>query len=315
MPAELATTASPPDALSLALRSVDAVRNTRALTVLLGTFASAGLLLSMAETSLGRGSVTWGAWQAGAAFFAAFYGGNAAGLLVMDQSRGVPVRAIPAALRASLSTAHRLLCVLLIVALAYALLGGFLVGLMWLSRTSVSGPVIGPMLFGLAVPIGVLGISWALLAGGAVLVPLMAPAVWSGAGVFATLRQLSTLVHARLLSAALLMAAVSLLTAAVGALVTSLVMAGGRVVAELSIAVAGIDVPAKQLMAGLFGYGLRSLGATGAIGAVPPGSTAHAAAALVGGGLVFALALVLPGLVYLRGTTAVYLALTAPPVR
>ena len=36
----------------------------------------------------------------------------------------------------------------------------------------------------------------------------------------------------------------------------------------------------------------------------------HAAAALVGGGVVFALALLLPGLVYLRGTCAVYLAMT-----
>jgi hypothetical protein len=315
LPADSPASASPPDALGLALRSVDAIRNTRALMVLLGTFASAGLLLSMAEASLGRNSATWGAWQAGAAFFAAFYGGSAAGLLVMDQSRGVPVREIPDALRASLFTAHRLLCVLLIVALVYAVLGGLLVGLLWLSRTAVSGPVIGPLLFGLAVPVGVVGIAWALLAGGAVVVPLMAPAVWSGAGLFATLRQLSSLVRERLLSAALLMAAVSLLTAAVGALVTSLVMAGGRVVAELGIAVVGIDVPAKQLMAGLFGYGLRSLGASGAIAAVPPASTAHAAAALVGGGLVFALALVLPGLVYLRGTTAVYLALTAAPAR
>jgi hypothetical protein len=58
-------------------------------------------------------------------------------------------------------------------------------------------------------------------------------------------------------------------------------------------------------MAGLFGYGLRSFGATGA----PIGSTGHAAAALVGGGVVFALALVLPGLVYLRGTCSVYLAM------
>jgi hypothetical protein len=306
-PPDQSANASPLDALSLALRSVDAVRNGRALMMLLGTFASAVLLLSMAETSLGRGSGFWGAVQAGGAFFAAFYGGNAAGLLVMDQSRGVTVRDIPDALRASLFTAHRLLCVLLIVALVYAVLGGFLWGLMWLSRVSVSGPVIGPVLFGLAVPVGVVGIALAVLAGSAVVVPLMAPAVWSGAGVLATLIQLETLVRERLFNAALLIAAVSLLTAGVAALVTSLVMLGGRVVAELGISVVGVDVPAKQLMAGLFGYGLRSLGAVGA----PPGSSAHAAAALVGGGLVFALALVLPGLVYLRGTTAVYLALTA----
>ncbi len=308
LPPDQSANSSPLDALSLALRSIDALRNGRALMVLLGTFASAGLLLSMAETSLGRGSGFWGAVQAGAAFFAAFYGGNAAGLLVMDQSRGVTVRDIPDALRASLFTAHRLLCVLLIVALVYAVLGGFLWGLMWLSRVSVSGPVLGPVLFGLAVPVGVVGIALAVLAGSAVVVPLMAPAVWSGAGVLATLIQLETLVRERLFNAALLIAAVSLLTAGVAALVTSLVMLGGRVVAELGISVVGVDVPAKQLMAGLFGYGLRSLGAVSA----PPGSSAHAAAALVGGGLVFALALVLPGLVYLRGTTAVYLALTAP---
>ncbi len=312
MPADPPLHASPLDALSLALRSVDALRNGRALMVLLGTFASAGLLLAMAETSLGRGSGLWGAVQAGAAFFTAFYGGNAAGLLVMDQSRGVPVRDIPDALRASLFTAHRLLCVLLIVALVYAILGGLLWGLMWLSRVSVSGPVIGPLLFGLAVPVGVAGIAVAVLAGSAVVVPLMAPAVWSGAGVLATLIQLEALVRERLFNAALLIAAVSLLTAGVAALVTSLVMIGGRVVAELGISVVGVDVPAKQLMAGLFGYGLRSLDASGAVAATPPGSAAYVSAALVGGGLVFALALVLPGLVYLRGTTAVYLALTAP---
>ena len=42
----------PVSALSRVLRSVDAVHNTRALFVLLGTFASAGLLLAMAEASL-----------------------------------------------------------------------------------------------------------------------------------------------------------------------------------------------------------------------------------------------------------------------
>src|SRR5947208_17072590 len=100
------------------------------------------------------------------------------------------------------------------------------------------------------------------------------------------------------------MAAVSLLTAAVGLLVSFVVVAGGRVVAALGVAVVGVDVPAQQLMAGLFGYGLRTLGAAGP----PHGSTGHAAAALAGGGAVFALALVLPRLVYLRGTSLVYLA-------
>ena len=233
-------------ALSRLLRSVEAVRNTRAVALPLGTFASAGLLAAMVEASLARNAGGWGPLQAGAALFVAYYGGNAAGILVMDDACGRAVRDIPAALRASLSTAHRLLLALAIVFGACATAAGALLGLLWLSRAAVTGAVVGPLLFAIA---------------------------------------------------------------------TFVVMTGGRVVAQLAIAVVGVDVPAPQPMAGLFGHGLRSLGAAGA----PMGSGGHAAAALVGGGVVFALALALPGLVYLRGTCAVCLAMTeastdeAPP--
>ena len=296
----------PLSALSLVLRSVEAVRNARALFVLLGTFASAGLLVAMAEASLARAIPWWGPIQAGAALFVAFYGGNAAGILVMDDARGHTVRDISLALRASLATAHRLLLAMAIVFGACTIAAGVLFGMLWLSRVSVTGAVIGPLLFGVAVPVGVLAVGLAALSLVAVVVPLAAPGVWAGAGVWLIVTRLAALVRHRLLTVVLLMAAVSLLTAGMGALATFIVMAGGRVVAQLGTAIVGVDVPAQQLMAGLFGYGLRSLGATGA----PTGSTGHAAAALVGGGVVFALALVLPGLVYLRGTCAVYLAMT-----
>jgi hypothetical protein len=296
---------SPLDALSLVLGSIDALRNLRALYMLLLSFALAGLLTAMAEASLAGGSGAWGPLQAGAALFVAFYGGNAAGILVMDEARGGPIRAIGDALRASLATAHRLLLTLAIVLAAYALAGALLWALLWLCRSSVSGPLVGPLLFGVLVPLGVVGVGVALLALLAVVVPLAAPVVWAGAPVLANVRLLAALVRQRLLRVALLMAAVGLLTAGVAALVTFVVMSGGRVIAQLGVSVVGVDVPAQQLMAGLFGYGLRSLGAAGA----PSGPNAHAAAALVGGGVVFALALVLPGLVYLRGTCSVYLAL------
>ena len=296
----------PLSALSRVLRSVEAVRNTRALAVLLGTFASAGLLVAMAEASLARHAGAWGPLQAAAALFVAFYGGNAAGILAMDDARGGAVREVAAAVRASLSTAHRLLLVLAIVFSAYALAASAVLGLLWLSRVAVTGAVVGPLLFGLAVPLGVLAVGLGALSLLAVVVPLAAPGVWSGAGVRTIVTQLVALVRQRLLTVVLLMAAVSLLTAGMGAIATFVVMTGGRAVAQLGIAVVGVEVPAQQLMAGLFGYGLRSLGAAGA----PGGSGGHAAAALVGGGVVFALALVLPGLVYLRGTCAVYLAMT-----
>ena len=306
----------PLSALSLVLRSVDAVRNTRALFVLLGTFAVAGMLVAMAESALARDAGWWGPIEAGAALFVAFYGGSAAGILVMDDARGRRIREVPDALRTAFATAHRLLLALLIVLAGYALAAGVLLGLLWLSRVSISGPLLGPLIFGLTVPVGVLAVGLGALSLLAVVVPLAAPAVWSGAGVLQVVRNLFRLVRQRLLTVALLMAAVSLLTAGMGAIATAIVSVGGRVIAELGVRVVGVDVPAQQLMAGLFGYGLRSLGASGA----PTGSTGHAAAALVGGGAVFALALLLPGLVYLRGTCAVYLAMTEtitdePPLR
>jgi hypothetical protein len=129
-------------------------------------------------------------------------------------------------------------------------------------------------------------------------------AVKDPAPVMAIVRTLLRAIRRRLLVTALLVAAVGLLAAAVGAVVSFVVMTGGRAVAELGVTVVGVEVPAQQLMAGLFGYGLRSLGAAGA----PIVASTHGAAALVGGGVVFALALVLPGLVSLRGFCAVYLA-------
>ena len=296
----------PLSALSLVLRSVEAVRNTRALMVLLGTFAAAGLLVAMAEASLARSGGWWGPFQATVALLVTFYGGNAAGILVMDDARGREVRDIPLALRASLASAHRLLFALAIVFGACAIAAGALLGLLWLSRVAVTGAVVGPLLFGLVVPVGVLAVGLVALSLVAVVVPLAAPGVWAGLGVWPIVTRLAALVRQRLLTVALLMAAVSLLTAGVGAIATFVVAVGGRVVAQLAIVVVGVEVPPQQLMSGLFGIGLRSLGATG----VPLGPGGHAAAALVGGGVVFALALVLPGLVYLRGTCAVFLAMT-----
>jgi hypothetical protein len=302
---------SPLDALNLVLSSVDAVRNLRALYLLLATFATSGLLTAMAESALATGSGRAGAIEAGLALFVAFYGGNAAGILTMDDARGGPVREIGDAVRHSLLTAHRLLLALALVLTAYAAAAAVLLGLLWLCRVNVSGPVLGPLLFGLAVPVGVVGVGIAGLSLLAVVVPLAAPAVWAGSGVLAVVRQLATWARHRLLTVALLVAAVSLLTAGVGALATFVVVTGGRIVSQLGVAVVGVDVPAQALMGGLFGYGLRTLGAAGA----PIGSTGHVAAALIGGGVVFALALVLPGLVYLRGTCAVYLAMLDSPPR
>lgn len=293
--------ASPLDVLNRILGSVDAVRNGRALYLLLCAFAASGLLLAMADAALGRGQGLLAALWGGAALTALFYGSNAAGLVLMDEARGLPSRDVVQAVRDALACGHRLLLVMLCLLAGVTLLIALLAGLLWTTRA----PVIGPALFGLLLPAAVLAVGGALLAGAAVAAPLAAPSIWSGLGVRATLALLRRHVRQRLIYVGLLSAAVAGLAALVGAMTTAVVVAGGRVVAALAVVAAGVDVPPRLLMAGLFGHGLRSLGAVGA----PVAASPHAQAALVGGGLIFMLALVLPGLVYLRGACAVYLAL------
>lgn len=290
-------------ALSRLLSCVDAVRQGRALFALLTTFCAAGLLLAMAGSSLAAGASAWAVVQGGGALFVAFYGSNTTGLLLMDHALGRPVREVADALGDALRTGHRLLAVLLVAFATVAVLAGAVAAVLYAARL----PQVGPVLFAAAVPLGVLVLGGCALVMAAVVGPLAAPAIWCGCGVRQTLALLLLQARDRLLLLALMVSALGALTAAVAALSTFVVLTGGRAVSAMAVVVTGVDVPAQQLMAGLFGLGLRSLAATGA----PVTQTAHGVAALVGGGLVFVLALALPGLVYLRGVCAIYLAVAA----
>jgi hypothetical protein len=218
----------------------------------------------------------------------------------MDEACGRRPRDVVDALRDALLGAHRLILVLLGVAFAGALLLAALVALLWAARL----PRVGPLLFAALVPAAVVLLGAFALAVVGVVGPLAAPCVWSGLSVRAAWAFLAAQVRRRLLFVALLGIAGSLLATAVAALVGFGVAVGGRAVALLAVLVLQVDLPPQQLMAGLFGFGLRTLAPTGAAVTHNP----YGAAALVGGGVVFALALVLPGAVYLRAGCAAFLA-------
>ncbi len=288
-------------ALNRVLASLDAARNGRALYALLAAFCMGGLLLASAESALARGDSLWGAVWSGLALAVAFFGVNTTGLLLMDQARGLPVREVDDAFVDALFSAHRvLLCLLLVLALAGGAVA-VLVALLW----AVHLPWIGTPLFGLLVPLGVVMLGLMAFCAVVLVGPLTGPSVWAGRSAKETAAMLWRQARHGLLETAALMVAVLLLSGAATAAISFVVISGGRALALLSVMLLGIDVPPQQLMAGLFGYGLRSLGAAGA----PVAGTPLGMAALVGGGVVFALALVLPTLIYLRGCCAVYLAL------
>lgn len=288
--------------LSRVLTSIDATRNLRALYALLASFCLAGLMLASAQSALAREQGLMGALWMGLGLAVAFFGVNATGLMLMDQARGLPVRDPLDAFTDSLRSAHRVLLTLLACLALAAGAALVLAGLLWATRW----PVVGAPLLAVVLPLAVLvlgGIAFALV----VLVgPLAGPAVWAGRGAAGALAFLRDRLRHGLAETALLMAAVYLLAALATAAVSFVILSGGRLMAGLAILGAGVELPAGQLLAGVMGLGPRALGASG----VPLQGGALGMAALVGGGVVFAIALVLPTLVWLRGCCAVYLAVT-----
>ncbi|MDE2401040.1 MAG: hypothetical protein KGL90_05205 [Burkholderiales bacterium] len=288
-------------ALVRVLASVEAVRDGRAMYVLLASFAGGGLALACARASLGRGELYWAIGQGAGALFVAFYGSNAAGLLMMDRALGRPDREVIDVCEDALGIAHRVLASLLMVLIVASVVAAGVVGLFWLCGLAV----IGPWLYALVVPLTVVVLGLGLVAGATVIAPLAGPTVWAGASSLESPRILWRLVREQLLQAAVLVAGLSVITALVGAAASAVVFAGGRIMAELSIWLLGVDVAPELFMAGLFGHSLNGAAVPG----VPPEAIPYLSAATVGGGAVFALGLVLPTLVYLRGVCEIYVTL------
>ncbi|MBW8845306.1 MAG: hypothetical protein JF607_10060 [Burkholderiales bacterium] len=291
-------------ALARVLASIDAPRNLRALYALLAGFCLSGLLLAMARSALGRDQNLLSALWLGLGLAVAFFGVNATGLMLMDQARGRPVRDPQDALSDALRSGHRVLIALLACVALAGLAVLALAGLLWATHL----PVIGAPLLAVVLPVGVLmlgGITFVLV----ILVgPLAGPAVWAGQRSAGVLRFLRGRLRHGLPETALLMATVYLMVALATAAVSFVVVSGSQLLAGLAILGAGVELPARQLLAGVMGLGPRAFSAS----SVPLEGGTLGLAALIGGGVVFALVLVLPTLVWLRGCCAVYLALTEP---
>lgn len=285
-------------ALDAVLQSVESVRNGTALYLLLLCFALAGWLLVTAQRLLGGDTLMPAVALGGAAFLVVLYGSTAAGLVLMDEALGRPGRHPLDALRDALQPAHRLLGVVLTVLALVALLLAAVAALLWLARL----PAVGAAWLGVLVPLAVPLLGAAALVMVTLVGPIAAPAAWYGLRWREILAMLLRQLRARPVHAVLLSAAVSLLSAAVAGLMSFMVLAGGRAFAALAAGLLGLPLAVPPFLSALFGMGLR----------VAPGAPPlpeHTSAAITGAGLVFALGLVVPGAVYLRGLCELFLAL------
>lgn len=275
------------------LSAVDAVRNVKAAVVLLGSLVLAGLIFALA------GIISVKVHPAlGAVFFllgiaAAFYGSNATGIMMMDEARGNASRPMISAILTSLATGHRLLGVMILIGLAYIL--GLLVMALVLFICKIPG--IGPLLFTFVFPLCVVVSGIAVFAFYAVALPLVAPATWSGATVMNSLSRLAAIARSRTIGVVLSMMVLLLIVGIVSGIVLGIMGIGTLIAGGMSAGIVGF---------GSFGMGALMSGMGGMDGMGSGGG--HAAAGAIGGGLVWAVALVLPSLVYLRGCCQVYLA-------
>ncbi|MFT3720193.1 hypothetical protein [Pseudorhodoferax sp.] len=264
------------------LDSVDAMRNWRALVLLLITLVVGALLMGLG-TLLAGFSYFFVALFAIGAYGVMFYGVNAAGVMLMDEAHGQRSRSIVDAVAHSLAHSHRLLLVYLWLAALY------LAGLALLAVVvfACKLPLFGPMLYAVVFPLAVAASGVALFALPMVVFPLSAPSVWNGATARECVSQLIAISRRRLGMVLVLMLVVACIAALVGLLIAAVLFGG------------------VAITAGVSGPILGSVDISGGFDAA--GRSAHAAAAGFGSSVLFAAACTLPGLVYLRGVSTVYL--------
>jgi hypothetical protein len=226
-------------------------------------------------------------------------------MMIMDEAKGYPSRPPMAAVMASLATSHRLILVFLLLGLVY--LAGFLVLAIIFFICKI--PFIGPVLYAVVFPASVVLAGVAVFALPTVVFPLSAPSIWSGASTMQCISQLLAIARKRLLLVLLLMIAVAFIAGIVAFLIGAILFSGVAVTTALSIPILGGAGGMGGLMGmagGMGGMG-PGMGMGGGMGGGMGSFAGHAAAAAVGGGILFAVAFTLPGMVYLRGACTVYL--------
>lgn len=283
------------------LASLGALRHGRALALLLGTLCTAGLFMASVEPALAADRLPTAAAWGTAALLTLFYGVNASGWLLMQAAEGRDEALdVFDALRAALRQAHRVLGVLLLALAPWLPLLGVLLAGLWAARL----PGVGLPLLTVLAPLTVLASAWLALVLFVLVGPLAGPAVWAGASVAEAARWLREQARRRLIEATVLKLALLGLVAGVGAVLSLALLTGVRLMA-LAAWLTQLPVPPQQVVAHLFGHTLKALGQRGA----PVVANDAALGLSIGGGVLVALVVVLPTLVYLRGCCAIYLSL------
>ena len=289
------------DAFSSMFQAISGLRNRRALLAMLGCLFAGILVAGLFSFMAARMGFFFAFLGALTLFVAGATGVNAAGLLLMDQAKGVPARSLRDAVMGGL------LCIPKFIALGLALLLVSLVVFVAVALVYLvcKIPFLGPILFVLVFPLSVvvLGLT---LCGLFQCLFLALPAIWEGSSITHAIAKALSIVRSRLVESMLLLTVVGFLALGVGFIVFGVLITGLIPSAGMTAGILGGDA-LGSVFGMVRGFGIDQGGYGGERGGSGVG---YVAAAGIGGGLLWALAASLVSLVYLLGLNLVYLRVT-----
>ncbi|RYX91950.1 MAG: zinc ribbon domain-containing protein [Comamonadaceae bacterium] len=273
------------------IEATNAFRNVRAIILLGLTFVCAALVVALfGALGAAIGSVAIASLGGLLGFVVAFYGANAVGILLMREAQGEASPNILDAVTTALFSSHRVIGVVLLQLLI--VLAAVIIVSIVLFICKV--PLLGPLLLTVVFPVSALLLGVLVFALFYVMLPLAGPAVWSGSTAFQTIARLNAIARRKLIPVILLEVALFIITMFTAMLIFTVVFIG--------LSMAG------GMSAAIIGMGSTSFG--GMMNGMNFGGTGHMVAASIGGGILLAIAAVVPGLIFTKGMCIIYLDVT-----
>ena len=280
--------------LSSLLSATDAFKNVRAMVLLALTFAASALIGgAFAALAASTQSGVLGFVGVLLALGIVFYGLNAVGIMMMQDAQGLSQMSIADAVKVSLYTCHRVLVVAILEGLIVlaAVLGIAIV--LFVCKIPFLGPILYTVVFPLsAIILGVLVFSLFY-----VMLPLTGPAVWNGSTVFQVIARLSLVVRTRLIEVVLSLIVLFFMAGFVSFVIFGVVGIGVMMTAGMSTGILSVGSGGMGGMGGMAGMMSMMNGAGGG----------YAIAGGLGGGLLVAIAAVIPALIMTKGVCLIYL--------
>lgn len=282
------------------MAAADAFKNVRAILLLGLTLVTAALVAGVFSMIAAK---TFSFWIGGLGFLIAavvfFYGINAVGIMLMRDAQGQPSGSMMDAVLLSLFSSHRLLGVAVLEFLI--ILAAVVVVAVVLFICKI--PVLGPVLFTVVFPLSAIILGLLVFSLFYVMLPLAGPAVWAGCTVFQVIARLNVIARRKLVPVILNQFILLFITGFSASLIFFVVMTGIMLTTSLSAGIIDIGSFGMESLMGM-GGGYGGLGGYGSSG------SGHMIAGAIGGGLLFAVAAVIPMLIQMKGTCIIYLKTT-----